>query len=167
MDDNSLDPWLESPITLWILHWQLATKPRLLTYYWLFNYYNGTTFDREQVQKSLLSLCEQCAIKPPSAMTLKRDVDCLIRTYVSKSNKAEKITEDTLESPLAELNLIQLVNRNGVFQLRRGIKSSLTKGVFLLVLCDFWHRFWGNQTTLSIEASVYDPCSLWTCFLIR
>ena len=166
LGDNGLDPWLESPISLWILHWQLASKHRLLTYFWFFNLFNGTTFDREQMQKAMLSLCEDCSLKIPSAMTLKRDVDCFIRTYVSKPSKTGRISEDSLESPLAELNLITPVNRRDVFQSRRGTKSSLTEGVFLLVLWDFWNRNWHNQTTLSLEASVYDPYSPGRIFLM-
>ena len=159
LDDNGFDPWLESPISLWILHWQLVSNPRLLTYFWFFNVFNGTIFDRQQMQKALLSLCEDYSLKVPSEMTLKRDVDCFIRTYLSKLSKTGKISEDSLESPLAELNLITHVNRRDVFQSRRGVKSSLTEGVFLLVLWDFWNRNWRNQTTLSLEASVYDPYS--------
>lgn len=166
LGDNSLDPWLESPISLWILHWQLASKPRLMTYYWFFNYFNGTAFDRDQLQSSLLSLCDDHSLKAPSTMTLKRDVDCFIRTYVSKPSKTGKISEDSLESPLAELNLITPVNKRDVFQPRRGAKSSLTDGVFLLVLWDFWNEHWKNQTTLSLEASVYDPCSPGRIFLL-
>lgn len=164
--DSGLDPWLESPISLWILHWQLASNPNLLTYYWFFNLSNGTTFDREHIQKSLLSLCDENSLKSPSSMTLKRDVDCFIRTYLSKPSKSGKISEDSLESPLAELNLINTVNRRDVFQPRRGAKSTLTSGVFLLVLCDFWQKNWGNQKTLSLEASVYDPCSPGRIFLL-
>ena len=165
-DVDGLDPWLESPISLWILHWQLASNPHLLTYYWFFNISNGTTFDREHIQKSLLSLCDENSLKAPSPMTLKRDVDCLIRTYLSKPNKAGKLSEDSLESPLAELNLINTVNRRDIFQPRRGAKTTLTTGVFLLVLCDFWERNWKNQKTLSLEASVYDACSPGRIFLL-
>ena len=164
--DTGVDPWLESPISLWILHWQLASNPSLLTYYWFFNLSNGTTFDREHIQKSLLSLCEENSFKSPSPMTLKRDVDCFIRTYLSKPSKSGKISEDSLESPLAELNLINTVNRRDVFQPRRGTKSTLTSGVFLLVLCDFWQKNWSKQKTLSLEASVYDPCSPGRIFLL-
>jgi len=167
LDDNELDPWLESPISLWILHWQLASKPQLMTYYWFFNYFNGTTFDREYLQSALLSFCKELSLKAPSAMTLKRDVDCFIRTYASKPNKVGQISEDSLESPLSELNLVSTVNRRDVFQLRRGVKSTLTPGVFLLVLWDFWRNSWGNQTTLSLEASVYDPSSPGRIFLLN
>ena len=166
LGDDGLDPWLESSISLWVLHWQLASKPRLLTYYWFFNHYNGATFDREQLQSSLLGLCEDHSLKTPSAMTLKRDIDCFIRTYVSKSSKTGKISEDSLESPLAELNLITPINRRDVFQPRRGAKSSITEGLFLLVLWDFWSGEWKNQTTLSLEASVYDPRSPGRIFLL-
>ncbi len=164
--EDGLDPWLESPISLWILHWRLARNKSLLTYYWFFNQANGAAFDREYIQKSLLSLCEKTGHKPPSPMTLKRDIDCFVRMYVSKSSKLGQISEDSLESPLAELNLINTINRRGVFQPRRGAKSTLTTGVFLLVLHDFWQLNWENQKTLSLEASVYDEGSPGRIFLL-
>lgn len=164
--EEGLDPWLESPISLWILHWQLAREKSLLTYYWFFNLFNGTSFDRTQLQNALLSLCEDNSFKLPSAMTLKRDIDCFIRTYISKPGKTGKISEDSLESPLSELNLITSINRRDAFQPRRGAKASLTNGVFLLVLCDLWENSWQNQTTLSLEATVYDACSPGRIFLL-
>lgn len=166
LDDNGYDPWLESPISLWILHWQLASKPKYLTYYWFFNFFNGTTFDREQAYSSIISLCEDHQLKQPSSMTLKRDIDCFVRTYISKTNKTGKLSEDSLESPLAELGLITTVNRRDFFQPRRGSKSTLTRGVFLLVLYDFWSKNWQNQTSISLEAITYDPNSPGRIFLL-
>lgn len=166
LGDSSLDPWLESPISLWILHWQLVSKPELRTYFWFFNYFNGSIFDRDQLQSALIALCEEQPFKQPSAMTLKRDIDCFIRTYVSKSRKDGKISEDSLESPLSELNLINTVNRRDVFQVRRGAKSTLTPGVFLLALWSFWIKSWQNQTALSLEACTYDPFSPGRIFLL-
>lgn len=166
LDDKGYDPWLESPISLWILHWQLARRPRLLTYYWFFNIFNGNNFDKEQINNSLKSICEDYNLKPPSELTLKRDIDCFLRTYVSKSNNQGKISEDTLESPLAELGLINTLNKRDLFQPARGSKESLTNGVFLLVLHDFWSRNWKNQTSVSIESLVYDAGSPGRIFLL-
>ena len=166
LSDDGLDPWMESPISLWLLHWQLASKPRLLTYYWFFNYYNGGVFDREKLKTSIVSMCEDHSIKAPPLNTIKRDIDCFLGTYVSKPNKKTGVSEDSLESPLAELNLITPVNKRDIFQPRRGSKNSLTIGLFLLVLWDFWNKEWAKQTTLSLEASVYDACSPGRIFLL-
>ena len=40
-----------------------------------------------------------------SANTIKRDIDCFMRTYTF-SNKKGEVTEDSIECPLAELGLI-------------------------------------------------------------
>jgi len=62
--------------------------------------------------------------------------------------------------------LINTVNRRDVFQVRRGAKSTLTPGVFLLALWSFWIKSWQNQTALSLEACTYDPFSPGRIFLL-
>jgi hypothetical protein len=91
--------------------------------------------------------------------TVKRDVECLVRTYVNKPSKLESFTEEQIESPLAELGLIQPVNKNDTFQIRRGHHASLGNGVFLYALIDFWQRYAKEARTLSLETVSYESCS--------
>lgn len=164
--DNGYDPWLESPISLWLIHWNLVRNETLLTFHWYFNCFNAATFDRNHLLKQLIQVCVQNQINPPSNTTLKRDIDCLLRTYVSKPPNSEKLSEETLESPLSELNLIINSNNRGNFQARRGAKLSLTEGVFLLALTDFWAKRWRSQSTVSLESMVYDRFSPGRIFLL-
>lgn len=157
--DDGLDPWLENASSLWAFHWHIATTSSKATYIWLFNYFNNTQFDRSTLVSLLSELCaERKDWKDMADATIKRDVECLVRAYVNKPSKSENFTEDQIESPLAELGLIQPLNKNDTFQLRRGRHPSLGDGVFLYALIDFWKRY-TNAGTLALETVTYEAGS--------
>ncbi|PZP53259.1 MAG: DUF4007 domain-containing protein [Micavibrio aeruginosavorus] len=160
LSDDGLDPWLENPSSVWLMHWQIAAKSPKASYIWLFSHYNNSQFDRTTLVSLLIELCsEREEWRGVAEATLKRDVECLVRTYVNKPSKSESFTEDQIESPLAELNLIQSLNKNDTFQLRRGDHPSIGIGLFLFTLIDFWKRYSDEARTLSLESMTYEPCS--------
>ncbi len=160
LPDDGLDPWLENASSLWAFHWNIASKSSKATYIWLFSHFNNTSFDRSTLVSLLVDLCaDREDWKNIAEATIKRDVECLVRTYVNKPSKFEGFTEEQIESPLAELGLIQPVNKNDTFQLRRGHHPSLGDGAFLYALVDFWQRYTNEARTLSLETISYEPCS--------
>ena len=129
LDDNGWDPWLEDPNSLWLLHWHLASNPgQTSTWYWVFNHCPHATFDRELIVDHLARLCADRQMKKVAPATLKRDVECFVRTYVEKAGAGSK--EDTLECPLTELSLLRSVGRKDGYQIARGPKSTLSAAVF-------------------------------------
>ena len=166
LSEQGLDPWMEHPTTLWLLHWYLVKQRSLITYHWFFNYYNGTAFDRKFLNEEILELCKLEGWKLPSLTTLKRDVECFIRMYVGKDLSTSGYDDDSIESPLAELSLIKSVNRQGFFAPNRGVKPHLSTGVFLLALAHFWRDEYGAASSLSLEGLLYDPCSPGRIFLL-
>lgn len=163
---RGLDPWLENPASLWLLHWNIAGTPyRTTSYYWLFNHFGGLQFDRQQLIRGLLELCDELKVKNIAATTLERDVQCLVRAYVSKPNKSGEFSEDSVESPLAELGLIQPLGKNDRFQLKRSYKSTLSDSIFVYALIEFWSRY-TSARTLSMEAITYEPGSPGRTFLL-
>lgn len=165
-DDRGLDPWLENSTTLWFLHYNLATNTNLITYHWFFNYYNGGVFDRKTINDEIIELCRIKNWSLPAPVTIKRDVECFIRTYVSKEFSTNNFDDDTIESPLAELSLIKSANKYGYFSPNRGIKHNLKIGVFIYSLLDFWESKFNNSSTLSLESILFDPCSPGRVFLL-
>jgi hypothetical protein len=159
LSDDGLDPWMENLSSVWAIHWNIAFLSSKATYIWLFSHFNNNQFDRASIVQHLLNLCEIRSWKASSAATLKRDVECLVRTYINKPSKLEDFTEDQIESPLAELGLLQPVNKNDIFQIKRGLQPSLGHGVFLYALIDFWKRYTSSSRTLSLETVAYEPCS--------
>lgn len=157
--DDGLDPWMENASSVWAIHWNLATNSQKASYIWLFNYFNNNQFDRSMLAQHISRLCEERSWRSASIATLKRDVECLVRTYVNKPSKTEEFTEDLIESPLSELGLIKPINKNDIFQIKRGPQPSLGAGVLLYALMDFWQNYTNSARTLSLEAITYEPGS--------
>ena len=162
---GALDPYMEHPASLWLIHWHLAGRPDKTTWYWSFNNFSGMTFERERLIRALEKVAKDCSWPRVSATTIRRDVECFLRTYVAKRPSAKASPEDTLESPLSELGLIKALGKRDGFRFVRGPKSTLDKGVFLYALIDFWQYFTAAQT-LSFEAIAHEPGSPGRVFLL-
>lgn len=147
--ETGLDPYLEEDGSLWLLHWHLASRPRLTGFYWLFNDFSGGIFTRKDVVRPLLTLAEEAAWPRVAEVTVDRDMQCLLRTYVGGRGDSE-----AGESILAELGLVRPLGQSR-FSIPRGQKPSLSDAVFLSALCDFWETTAEERSTLSYEAVAF------------
>jgi len=164
---EGLDPYLENPASLWLIHWQLCNQPKKTTWQYVFNYFPGSHFDRTHIVDGLEKLANEKSWGRISSATIKRDVECFVRSYVAKPLTNKTTPEDTLESPLAELGLIKAIGKREGFRLVRGSKPTLGNGVFLYTLVDFWtsSRF-ASVNQLPFESIVHDPGSPGRIFLL-
>lgn len=169
---NGVDPWMENLATLWFIHWNLVrgkdNGDYLFTYYWFFNHYNFATFDKDILGKQLCAFIKERIdeSKIPAALTLDRDIDCFLGIYSPKLKK-KKADEDSIESPLVELDLIAPKTRRDVFQVNRGAKPSLSIDTFLFGLLMFWKDYSPNAKTMSFESICYQPMSPGRVFLLN
>ena len=154
---NGVDPYLENPASLWLLHWQLCSgeNPRCLktTWFWSINYFAGTTFQRKDLVEGLLRLAEQRGWPRVSQTTVQRDVECFVRTYENRINPDSGFVEDNLESIFSELGLVK--GSRAYFQFIRGEKYSIPDSVFVYALSKFWDRQ-PSLNTLSYEAIAHE-----------
>lgn len=118
------DPYLEEIETWQLLHYNLATnEDQATTWYWFFNEYKGNRFTRENLFNNLNSYIVQTYDKEVSERSLKDDINCLLNTYVEREVESP---EDNIESPFAELGLINIVNKkNGEFNYTKSYKHKL------------------------------------------
>ena len=165
-DEDGFDPYLENPCTLWLIHWQLCGHPDRTTFFWVFNNFSHEIFDRDHLVKGLEKYVHDKGWNKVAVSTIKRDVDCFILTYVSKTLNNKSIYEDAIESPLSELGLLKPVGRRDGFRLVRGSKPSLGQGVFLFALLEFWDYFSPTGSTLSFESIAHEPGSPGRVFLL-
>ncbi|WP_201603087.1 DUF4007 family protein [Psychrobacter submarinus] len=163
--DNGLDPYLESPSTIWLLHLCLVTNPNLMTYYWLFNINTKSELSREDFARLLKEFFKDHGLSAPSDSTIKKDIECLIQNYTTKMRKASDDFENLLEGPLVELGLLTRVNKQNIRALR-GEKNSLTLHVFVYALINCWRIHNGAADTLSLEMCTYDECSPGRVFML-
>lgn len=156
--ENGHDPFMESPASLWLLHWKLASDPQKTLWYWAFGYFPSQYFERSDLVNHIERLIVDLEWSSTSLKTITNDVACFIRTYVAPHKSSKPNQDDALESPLIELGLIRPADRSDGFRFARGPKPSLGDGVFAYALIDFWSRH-SKAQTLSFEAIVYEPGS--------
>jgi len=159
------DPYLENPSTLWLIHWLLCSRPDKTTWHYAFNYFQNQGFDREHLLQELERIAADKQWGRISSSTIKRDVECFVRTYVPKPASSKVTFEEALESPLTELNLIKPVGKRDGFRFVYGPKTTLGNGIFLFALVEFWQWF-SSAKTLSFEAIAHEPGSPGRVFLL-
>ena len=151
--EKGLDPYCERPATTWLMHWFLASTPeKTTTWYYIFNHVVHQAFDRDSVVSSLSGLIAEHG-RRISLATIKRDVECCVRSYVPRAGGDSP--EEMSEPLLGELGLIQQ-NAKGSFEFRRGAKRSLPDGVFAFALLDYWQRFEHAGSVMGFDRVAHD-----------
>jgi hypothetical protein len=170
---DECDPYLEHPASLWLIHWHLASRPaRATTWYWAFNELNEPSIDRELVAdrltRRIAALRESGRMKESriTETTIRRDVECFVRTYLTRPVAGRAVQEDNLESPLSELALVQPVGVGSAFRFRRGPKPTLSDEVFLFGLLAFWRELYPTRREFSVDAITHEPGGPGRVFLL-
>ncbi|MCY4654703.1 MAG: DUF4007 family protein [Dehalococcoidia bacterium] len=165
--DEGIDPFMEEPDTSWIVHWNVSGRSYKTTWFWAFNHYPALVFERDLLIKGIERLVDERGWTRASNATIKRDVACFLRTYVSQPVSKQNGYEDSLESPLTELGLIRSVgSRRDGFRFVRGPTPSLGTGSFCYAVSDFWNDRFPNANTLSFESLAYEPGSPGRVFML-
>ena len=162
---KGLDPYLENPCSLWLLHWELASNLKRTLYFWFFNFFNERTFDKKKIEKKFFAFADQSAWKKLNRPTIEKDLAVLLNTYSMGTLQKKGSQEDSLTSPLAELGLIRHGTESGNMGLGWGAKPSLGNGVFLYALLDFWDKS-SSANTLNFQTILLDEGSPGRIFLM-
>jgi hypothetical protein len=158
--EGGLDPYLEDPATLWLVHWQITSnQTRATTWFWAFSHFHEPEFRREGLASALLKWTQTLSGKPVAESSVRRDVDCFVRTYVPSPRARGEIVEDTLDCPLVELGLIRQAPDGQTYQFRRGPQEGLPDGILLYATLRFWERFSPQSKTLSVQELARQPGS--------
>ena len=165
--ENGCDPYMEHSTSIWLVHWNLVSTPQKVTWYWVFNHFANTNFDRDNLVGEINRLIVDCGWRRIASTTVKNDVICFIRTYVSARTSNESIGDNMLESPLVELNLIKSTGKRDGFRLVRGPKPNLCDGMFAYAVLKYWLKYSNYSNTLSFEAVAHAPGSPGRVFLLE
>jgi hypothetical protein len=113
------------------MHWRIASTPEKTTTWWyLFNHVVQQVFDREHIANALSGMIEEHKLRI-SLATLKRDVECCIRSYVPRLGG---------DSP-EEMS---------------GAKRSLPSGIFSYDLLDYWERLEHSGSVMAFDRVAHD-----------
>lgn len=148
------DRYLEDRTSLWLIHYHLITNRELATtWYWFFNHYAPAAFEPDACLESLKLWVLAESNKSIAEASLKKDISCLIRTYVPSEKK--RTPEELTESPLARLGLMLPLDSQAKqpsrYRLERANPLQLDPLVMLYVLVDRQHKVRPNEQQVSLE----------------
>ena len=107
--------------------------------------------------KSLEKLVKDREWRRASTATIRNDVVCFVRTYVSQLSSGKASHEDSLDSPLTELGLIRPIGKRHEFRFRsRAQAFARDPAYFCYAVTQFWSGY-STAQTLSFEALAHEP----------
>lgn len=158
LGDDAWDRYLEDTGTLWLLHWNLVTNPeRATTWYYAFNALHQPEFTKRHLENALGTLARGIPNLRFSDETLRRDTDVFLRTYVGTGN-GRQASEESIDCPLAELNLLYEQAPYGIYSFVRGPKDTLPDAVFVYALWDYIRRL-PKRSAIAFDDLAYGPLS--------
>ena len=158
---HGCDPYLEDIRTLWLLHWKLSSHVENPVFAW--DYMMNKWHTPEICLSKVIPIYIEEAAKLSrdiSADTIKDHFSIFLHTYVQGRTHEDAILEDSLDSPLIELNLIRkagerIVENTGkrelVYAFNKEEKPDITPALFLYALLDFKERRLPNSQKLSFN----------------
>jgi len=163
-DVRGLDPFLESPQTLWLMHWKVTTllQGPLLAWDLIINRSTRPEFSRSQFVRSAREHIGKS--RRGSDLTLAQHFDIFVHTYAGTSSRRGDVREDSLDSPLAELELLAEVGdrvvpetrrREPVYSLRRASRDDVSQQLFAFFVADYWMARRPFEETVGFDA-LYD-----------
>jgi hypothetical protein len=124
LGDDGWDTYLEDPASLWLLHWKFLEAPCYASAWdFAFNFFHRTEFTVEDL---FYDLCDHRDRISPRTVdsSIKKDVSCLLRMYAKQQTKASA-SEDSLDCPFVDLELIHTAGDARHYTFRIGAKRSL------------------------------------------
>jgi hypothetical protein len=104
--------------TWWALHIELvSSRDHALTWFWFFNQFNLSRFDRSVCLANLKAYLELTGQRVPAQKTLQRDIACLIATYATVLPADSGDPEEADECPFRELGLMTYSRSTGACSL--------------------------------------------------
>ncbi|EFO79650.1 hypothetical protein OSCT_2514 [Oscillochloris trichoides DG-6] len=153
--DSGWDPFLVTPTSRWLLHWQIcAGSAAVFTWFFTFNLLRRGEFSSSQLAQQVHHVVAQLGAKLPSAATLGRDIDCMLRCYVRPDATLRGAPlEDALQCPLHDLELIQLLPGQGTYRLAGGAHPDLPDQ--LVALAAWYQARHLGRATLAFNELAY------------
>lgn len=164
-DKNGLDPYLEDPQTLWLLHWMLFAPPCKIPVWWIaMNEFSATNVRvadlGESIWQKIIGTPEW---KTPNAKSVKKDMDVFIRTYTS--DRGSLAIEDYLDCPFRQLGMIRQSSRD-MMRFVYGLKEGMTPEIVTFACLDFAKQMEITSKSISVTRLATEAGSVGHAFKI-
>lgn len=159
LDDDGWDPFLVTPASHWLLHWQIAARPEAaFTWFYTFNLLKGGEFGAAQLATQIRALASEQGWRVPSSATISRDIECMLNCYGRpRVSQLATTNEDLLLCPLTSLDLIQALPGQHTYRLAAGPQPDLPDALVAFAVFETM-RAAGRQT-MSFSDLAYAPRS--------
>jgi len=152
--EGGFDPFLEDARTLWLLHWNIASRVEEPLYAWDYLLYKWPYAELSRSEALAAFVRDAGHNTSHSEVTLGQHLDVFLHTYIPM-RATGAISEESLDCPLADLELLLKVGerhiegsarREPVYAFRREAKPEVTTALFEYCVDDYWRRRPGEAT---------------------
>jgi hypothetical protein len=162
------DPYLEDLRSLWVLHWMFSTnvaKP-LFAWHFLLGQWHEAEFTQSMAVDAFLRTAASLQARA-TKVTLAQHFSVFVHTYLPQKGNKGEIIEESLDCPLAELNLLTISGfregpngrREAAYSFNREHKPEITPGLFSFALHDYWQNYHPNEQTIDFRDICYGVSS--------
>ena len=164
-DAHGIDPYLEDPQTLWLLHWLLFAPPCRIPVWWIIlNEFTATNVKldelRDKVQQIIANTSEW---QTPSSKSVDKDVSVFIHTYTTEQGKLT--IEDYLDCPFRQMHMIRQNSRDSM-RFVFGTKYGMTPEIMAYASLDFVVRTQTHSKSISVTRLATEHGSVGNIFKI-
>jgi hypothetical protein len=157
--NDGWDPFLVSPASHWLLHWQIAARPEAaFTWFYTFNLLKGGEFTAAQLAHQIQSAVADHGYRVPSDQTINRDIACMLNCYCRPSaRQLATAAEDLLLCPLLDLDIVQALPGQHIYRLASGPQTELPDALVAYAIAQMLR---GTQRkTIAFSDLAYAPFS--------
>jgi hypothetical protein len=160
-EPDGWDPWLENPASLWLLHWRLLKPPSLAPAWWAaFNLFSPEQFQEQQLVDHVIELAAAAGWDAVVEASIKKDVDCMLRTFALRRIGPRQTMDDLLDCPARELGLLELAAGDAkAWRFVTGSKAALPPAIVTYTCLDYLADAAAAETSISIARLTSDPGS--------
>lgn len=150
--EHGVDPYLEFPGTLWVLHWWMLRPTSQLPVWWLaFQRFGAVEFSEEDLLHFVVDEIERAGWRKPSDSSIRKDVSCLLRMY-SATAQGKTSIDDLLDCPMRDLGLLEPAwGERHRYRFQIGPKPSLPDLVLLYTCLDWMASEQSSSRTASVN----------------
>ena len=163
--NDGLDPYLEDPQTLWLLHWLTIAPPCRIPVWWIIlNEFSATNIKIEELTRTTRQrIFNVPKWKAPSPKSIKKDVDVFIHTYTTEQGKLA--IEDYLDCPFRQMRMVKQSSRD-TMRFVFGRKYGMTPKIMAFACLDFIGRLGIPSKSVSVTKLATEPGSVGHAFKI-
>ena len=158
---DGIDPFLEDPTTLAMLHWiALSSRSQLPAWQVVFSEFSAVEFEPSSLVEAIEEQVSATTWKTPNRSSVTKDADCLLRMYSVRETRNRESIDELLDSPFRELGLIvPAPGRPGAFRFNLGSKPALTATAVAYASLDFARCIDEHASTMSMSRLLNDELS--------